>query len=419
MIPAISDEILESDWAMPMLGSVGMEIWRPPVGGNDAITQTIHAIQIFERLGYLAYGFTEQTQSWLFRAGWHEDLVGDMATAVPDHEAFFDTFTLMAAAAAHTSTIFLGTVTDCFRRPPSVLAQTLLTLDHISRGRAHLVLGTGENKQFLPYGLERPTDKPNSRLEEAVRIMKALMASPDPVTLDTKFWRVEDALIGLQPYNPEVTPPIVLAGGGERLMKAAARVADGVHSYFPGSYANQIESWERDLATLREEAERVGRDPASLQVNPFSMCTVLCENDNQVERALESNYLKMMVLNFTPTGRHWREWGSVHPLGDDWMLSQTHRSTKFNRDEVAKAVGQVTGNDIQQMMYTGTPEDVAKRAAPWFQASGATAVPLTLHGNASVLILPELRELAEDGLPRWHHLNLRYVKALNEILARP
>jgi alkanesulfonate monooxygenase SsuD/methylene tetrahydromethanopterin reductase-like flavin-dependent oxidoreductase (luciferase family) len=125
----------------------------------------------------------------------------------------------------------------------------------------------------------------------------------------------------------------------------------------------------------------------------------------------------MGTLNFGGTGSRWKEWGSRHPISDDWMLSGSHRSTLFTRDEVVEFANKVTAHDIQQILYTGTPEDVATRAAPWFKAAGATEIPMVFHGNASTHALPELNELADDGLPRWHHLNVRYYKKLNELLA--
>jgi hypothetical protein len=32
-------------------------------------------------------------------------------------------------------------------------------------------------------------------------------------------------------------------------------------------------------------------------------------------------------------------------------------------------------------------------------------------------VFPEHRELADDGLPRWHHLQMRFSAELNRLLA--
>jgi phthiodiolone/phenolphthiodiolone dimycocerosates ketoreductase len=389
-------------------GGLGQEIHR--VAGFE---NALRGIQLREKLGYAAQGFTEQTQSWVFRSAWQ--MMEAMKQEVPDYEAFYDTFSLIAAAGMVTERILLSSTTDCYRRPPSVIAQTLLTLDHITKGRVSVSVGTGENKQFIPHGLKRTLPR-NERLEEYIRIVKALMRANDPVTIEGRFWPQKDALIALPSYREGIYPPVVLVGGGPAAMRIAGRVADGLGSYLPGGYANRVEAFEEDLAIFREEAERHGRDPKKLPVGA-AFCCVLCEDDEQISRALESPYIKAFVLNLTPQGEHWKHWGGAHPLGDDWALSKTHRSTLFDRSEMQEILRKVSDRDVQQMIYVGTPEDVATRFAPWLRAAWIRRAPLGLANSFGTIVFPEQRELASDGLPRWHHLNLRFQTAMNEILA--
>jgi phthiodiolone/phenolphthiodiolone dimycocerosates ketoreductase len=277
------------------------------------------------------------------------------------------------------------------------------------------MLGTGENKQFEPYGLERTLPR-YKQLEESIRVIKALLRARDPISLEGEFWPLRDALLALAPYNPDVVPPILLLGGGPTAMKVAGRVADGVGTYTPGGYDDDVTGFEEDLATLREEAERHDRDPAMIPVLPANT-VVLCENDDQVDRALANTFTRAFVLNLTPTGEHWKRWGSQHPLGDDWALSVTHRSTKFSREEMKAMCASITEDDIQHMIYVGTPEDVAARSAKWYRAAGVPGVPVpSAPANFATTLFPETRELAEDGLPRWHHLSMRYCEELNRQL---
>ena len=44
---------------------------------------------------------------------------------------------------------------DVFRRSPNILAQQILSLDHLSKGRGIVCIGAGEMKQFKPYGIPR------------------------------------------------------------------------------------------------------------------------------------------------------------------------------------------------------------------------------------------------------------------------
>jgi phthiodiolone/phenolphthiodiolone dimycocerosates ketoreductase len=395
--------------AVTFIGGVGLEIHR-----DAGIKNTLAGIQVMEKLGYPLVAFSEQTQSWIFRAAWGTDIT-PAAREVPDYEAYYDTFTLMAAGAAVTERVGLATMANCYRRPPAVLAQTLLTLDHLSKGRVSLMLGTGENKQFEPYGLERTLPR-YQRLEEAIRVIKTLLTARDPVSMDGEFWPLRDALLALEPYDPDRPPAVALLGGGPTAMKIAGRVADGVGTYTPGGYDDDVGRFEEDLATLREEAERHDRDPATIPVFPANTM-VLCEDDAQVDAALASVFTRAFVLNLTPTGAHWKHWGSVHPLGDDWALSLTHRSTLFSPDEMRRICARVTDEDIQHMCCIGTPEDVAARSAKWFRAAGFPGVPVPMSGaNFTTTLFPETRQLADDGLPRWHHLMVRYSEELNRQL---
>jgi hypothetical protein len=81
-------------------------------------------------------------------------------------------------------------------------------------------------------------------------------------------------------------------------------------------------------------------------------------------------------------------------------------------------MSKVSDRDVQQMIYVGTPEDVAARMVPWFRIMGYRTAPLGSGGNFGNVLFPEQRQLAEDGLPRWHHLQLRFVAEANRRLAR-
>ncbi len=391
-------------------GTLGMEIHR-----CAGIENALLGVQLREKLRYTDQGFTEQSQSWIWRSTWQ--LMNALLNEVPDYEAFYDTFSLTAAAAIKTNHIRLHTTTDCYRRPPGLMAQMMLTLDHLSRGRVTVAIAIGEDKQFIPYGLERTLPR-NKRLEEYIRVLKTLLGATEPVTMDGEFWPLKDALVALPTYREGISPPVMLRGGGPTAMKIAGRVADGLGSYLPGAYGNKLERFEEDLAIFRAEAERYGRDPKALPVGaPY--CCVLCENDEQITYALKNPYIRAAALNFVPHGKIWRDWGGEHPLGDDWALSKTHNATMF-RDprEMESILNKITDDDIQQLIYVGTPEDVAQRFAPWASACWMQQAPLGMAENFASIINPDIRQLAEDGLPRWHHLNVRFQEAMNECLSR-
>ena len=137
--------------------------------------------------------------------GWHPDSVWSedltpLAGFQSSPHVYFEPLSMMAAAAAVTERIRVGVcVTDVIRRHPAMLAQTALTLDHVAGGRAILGLGSGERMNITPYGME--WSRPYSRLAEAIDVMRLLWSSDGPVDFDGRFFRLEDAVLGLEPLR--------------------------------------------------------------------------------------------------------------------------------------------------------------------------------------------------------------------------
>src|SRR3978361_2081981 len=79
----------------------------------------------------------------------------DLASASPSPHRHLDGLAVASAAAVLTKTTpIVPTVVDTVRRHPAMLAQTALTLDHLSRGRFVLGLGSGELENTVPYGFD-------------------------------------------------------------------------------------------------------------------------------------------------------------------------------------------------------------------------------------------------------------------------
>ncbi len=150
---------------------------------------------------------------------------------LPDHfnEQMAPIAGLMAAADA-TNTLRIGwLVLDNDYRHPVVVAKEAATLDLLSDGRLDLGLGAGWLKvDYEQSGI--PYDSPGTRierLEEALKIVKGILAG-GPFSFTGKHYSVKE----VQGYPAPVQkphPPILLGGGGRRMLGLAAREADIVH----------------------------------------------------------------------------------------------------------------------------------------------------------------------------------------------
>jgi probable F420-dependent oxidoreductase len=166
-------------------------------------------------------------KEWRDKARLVESL-GYSTLSIPDHfgDQLGPVAALMAAADA-TTTLRVGSlVFDNDYRHPVVLAKEAATLDLLSDGRLDFGLGAG----WLASDYEQagiPFDPPGVRIDrmaEALTIIKGFFGGGS-VSFSGKHYKVE----GLEAWPTAIQkphPPIVLGGGGRRMLSLAAREAD-------------------------------------------------------------------------------------------------------------------------------------------------------------------------------------------------
>jgi probable F420-dependent oxidoreductase len=172
-------------------------------------------------------------RAWKDKAREVESL-GYTTLYLPDH--FTDQVgpiaALMAAADA-TTTLRVGSlVFDNDYRHPVVLAKEAATIDLLSDGRFDLGLGAGwMASDYEQAGI--PFDSPGtriSRMEEALKVIKRLFAGA-PFTFAGEHYRLTGIVGSPRPVQ-KPHPPILLGGGGRRMLGIAAREADIVNVNF-------------------------------------------------------------------------------------------------------------------------------------------------------------------------------------------
>ncbi len=177
----------------------------------------------------------------------------------PDDEPPFgqwECFTFLAALAEATERVDVGVVVACngFRNP-AILAKMATALDEIADGRLVLGVGSGWNEpEFRAFGV--PFDHRVSRLEEALQIIRPLLRD-GTADLTGRYHAAPDCLD--LPRGPRPGgPPLMVGGGGPRVLRLAARHADVVNTH--------VDPFDPEprLRAVREACEDVGRDPAEL-----------------------------------------------------------------------------------------------------------------------------------------------------------
>ncbi|SPM35059.1 luciferase [Mycobacterium rhizamassiliense] len=292
---------------------------------------------------------------------WTPDIT-DVATLLPTFNAFMDTGPIIAAAAAQTSTIkFHYGVIDAVRRPPSVIAQSLLTLDHATKGRVRLLLANGENKQMKPYGIARKGA--NEKLSDSLRMVQKFLRTTDPVSDEGIVWKHKDAIVAVHPYG-DTPPPVYVAGGGPEVLELIGEYADGWFTYIPGASEDTPERFAEDVATVREHAERAGRDPGSIKIS-VTMITVLDEDEANLAELREHPFVLWNTMLATPTSATYTRWGLTHPYGENWMFSRDCIPPWISREEALDVCARTPREAIDKVQFVGTSAQVLERLAPY------------------------------------------------------
>lgn len=169
-------------------------------------------------------------KGWQQEARTVESLVYS-ALYLPDHfnEQLAPIAALMAAADATTRLRVGSLVFDNDYRHPVVLAKEAATIDLLSDGRYDLGLGAG----WMATDYQRagmPFDSAGTRMdrmEEALAIIRGLLAG-GKFSFTGKHYQIKD-LEGSPLPVQKPHPPILLGGGGRRMLRLAAREADIVN----------------------------------------------------------------------------------------------------------------------------------------------------------------------------------------------
>jgi probable F420-dependent oxidoreductase len=190
--------------------------------------------------------------------------LGYSALYLPDHFSEQPgVFTALGAAAAATERLRLGAlVFDNDYRHPAVLAKETATLDLLSGGRVDFGIGAGwERSDYDATGLVY--DSPGVRIErmvEGLAICRGLFGD-GPFSFEGKHYTIT-ALNG-HPKPIQKPVPVLLGGGGRRMLTIAAREADIINVNFNlahGAVSSELvltgtaEQTDEKISWIREAA---------------------------------------------------------------------------------------------------------------------------------------------------------------------
>src|SRR5207244_295211 len=128
----------------------------------------------------------------------------------------------------------------------------------------------------------------------------------DPISYDGPIWKLDRAILALEPYQNR-PPQMLVAGGAGKALRFAGQLADGWVCYAPA--VGTPEMYAEEVQQLRRHAEEAGRDPDALQivertppeaVRATRVTGTPAEAAEQILPYIEAGATDVMIANYLP-----------------------------------------------------------------------------------------------------------------------
>lgn len=162
-------------------GAFTPPIQRPDQNPTLALERVLEMVEWMDKVGYDEAWFGEH-----HNGGWE---------LIPFPELF------IAAAAQRTRNIKLATgVTTLPYHHPFMVAERMVTLDHMTRGRVILGVGPG-SLSWDAHIMGHDYTQNRRKLGEGLDAIMALLTNDEPVTIETDWFTMRDAQLQLKPFS--------------------------------------------------------------------------------------------------------------------------------------------------------------------------------------------------------------------------
>lgn len=277
----------------------------------------------------------------------------------------------MATAAERTRNLRLGTgVVSLPYHHPYMVANRMVLLDHLTRGRVMLGVGPGAlASDAYMFGIDPARQR--EMMDESLGAIKRLMDSPEPYTYTSDWFELHDAHLQLRPYQ-QPFPLVVASVQSPAGVMTAGKYGAGVISLsVPRDMVRSTSlksQWAIAEETAAEHGQTVKREEWRLSVGVH-----LAESKKEAQEDIREGSARVVTEYFGNT------------LG--------HEVPDVPRDQI---VDFMTDNN---QWIVGTPDDCIKRINELQEISG---------GFGGMLVRVE-DWAPRDKLHRSYELLARYV----------
>jgi len=303
--------------------------------------------QRIDSLGYDSMAFPDHFAGFIPESIWTGETT-PLSFLQQSPHTYYELASIMAACASVTERVKLvSAVTEPIRRHPILLAQTFLTLDHISNGRTILGIGAGEIENIEPYGLNYKGQV--GKLREALEIIERVWNTHEPFSFNGRYWKLKDAVMSLRPVNPEKPPPIWIAAHGPKMLEIVAEFGDGWIPTLiqPNDFAEKLSVIHKH----RDQLDKEGPFTAAL----WNWC-ILDDDPDECEKMKQTPIAKAFALLYPSS--EWRRLGYSHPFGDDFYSLRDYIPMRYDRDTTMRAIDAVPQEVLDEFYMSGGTEEI-------------------------------------------------------------
>ncbi len=290
----------------------------------------------------------------------------------------YDPFLPLAAIAAPGGPELSTGVAIAFARNPMTVAQAAHDLQATTGGRFALGLGS-QIRPHVEHRFGMPWGRPVARMKEFIAALRAIFASWDegaPLRFEGEFYS-HTLMPPMMKQRPSghPAPPILLAGVGEPMLRAAGEVADGyvVHPFHSALYLERVAR-----PALAAGLEAAGKDPAKFQVVVQALC-VTGADERELAATREAVRHQIAFYASTP---------AYKPVLEAEGLGEIHDELRAmtKRGEWLAMATRISDDALSRFALLGTPEEVGRALKERYGATAArvaigTPVPLSVEAS--------------------------------------
>ncbi len=309
-----------------------------------------------------------------------------------------DSMVAATLAVANSSKVEVGTFTIAFPRSPLVLAMEAWDLQHLSKGRFYIGLGSQVKGHNINRFSTEWVGAPAPRLKEYATMMREVWKSFQTGEKPNYVGKYYHYTLMTPNFNPGPIdypfPKIGMGCVGDGMSRAVGEVADIImpHGFMTDKYMRDVL-----LPNVKIGLERSGRTWDDVEVNGGGF-TVFGENESEIEQKLGRT---KQAISFYGSTRSYHEVFEVHGLKDFGMkLHSMSLQGKWNemRESVTDDITQVFA---QTSTYDKLPQFVRDHREYASRISlGDLPSSTPAERERAQHILKEVQAVQVSGVPR-------------------